>query len=355
MRTTAPTTLWRAFLRFICRFFLVIGSRVYRLTSASMTFGYQKCASFRPTWRGARGVEGFCYWHYWFGNGRRILERPFQEVVESGRPDFPFCPAWANDSWSGIWHGSPNRILVKQEYPGVADERAHFDVVLPVFQDRRYFKVNGKPLFAILDYHRHPDPGSLIKHWQELAKRAGLPGLFFVAMCNGKTDSRLALLQKEFDAVTEFGPGDFLQRLPQSNLAQIFRCVRHGDFGRQMIALVGTRFLRPQRFKYKNVVRSAFSGELANNNRDIPTVLPGWDNTPRSGRRGVIFEGSTPQLFQEYVSKAVDLVRPKPREQRIIFLKAWNEWAEGNYVEPDSKFGHQYLEAIGRGLRGENP
>jgi hypothetical protein len=294
----------------------------------------------------AAGVEGFCYWHYWFGHGRRILERPFQEVLASGQPDFPFCLAWANQSWSGIWHGNPKNILIKQEYPGTADDKAHFALLLPAFRDARYVKVEGMPLFAMLDPHDHPNPGDFVKHWRMLAQEAGLPGIYFVAMWNRGPDVRL----QEFDAVTEYGPGDFLQSLPQSGLSQKVRRVRRGDFGRRINALAGTRFLRPQRYKYSDVVRAAFSSNLPKDDSYIPTVLPGWDNTPRSGARGLIFEGSTPELFQNYIRKAVELVRDRPREKRLVFLKAWNEWAEGNYVEPDSSFGHQYLDAMRRAL-----
>jgi len=285
----------------------------------------------------AAGVEAFCYWHYWFGNGRRLLERPFHEVLESGRPDFPFCLAWANESWSGIWHGSPDRVLMQQQYPGPEDERAHFDAVLPAFRDVRYFKVDGKPLFALFHPGEHPDPAGFIRHWQALAKEAGLPGIYFVAMSSREVDSREDLPRASFDAVTEHGPGDFLERPPQNGWARKMRSVRR-------------RFLRPERFQYRDVVRTAFSEEFAKDARFIPTVLPGWDNTPRSGARGFVFEGSTPELFEEYLAKAVDLARSKGWEERIIFLKAWNEWAEGNYVEPDSRFGHQYLDAIRRAL-----
>jgi hypothetical protein len=295
--------------------------------------------------RGA-GIEAFCYWHYWFGEGRRILERPFQEVLESGAPNFPFCLAWANQSWTGIWHGSPKKILVEQRYPGPADEAKHFNEVLTAFKDKRYVRVQGKPVFVVFDPQDHPDPDSFIRHWRQLAEQAGLRGLYFVAMWNKGQHSRL----NAFDAVSEFGPGDFLQTLPQTGWAEKLQRVRRGDFGRKVNSLVGTSFLRPQKYKYKDVVRTAFQSAISKEDRYLPTVLPNWDNTPRSGLRGVIFEESTPELFREYVAKAANLVRNRPRESRIIFVKAWNEWAEGNYMEPDTKFGSRYLEAMRLGL-----
>lgn len=294
----------------------------------------------------AAGIEGFCYWHYWFGNGRRILERPFQEVLESKHPDFPFSLAWANQSWSGIWHGSPKKILMEQVYPGEADEKAHFDLVLPAFRDPRYIKVDGKPLFAMFDPADHPDPAGFIKHWRRLAEDAGLPGIYFVAMWNKGPNPRL----DAFDAVTEYGPGDYLNKLPYNFLARNIRRLRKGDFGAKINALVGTRFRQPQRYKYTDVIRTAFSGAVAQDRRFLPTVLPNWDNTPRSAYRGVIFDGSTPALFASYIRKAIALISKKPPAEQIIFVKAWNEWAEGNYIEPDTVFGHQYLEAMKEAL-----
>jgi hypothetical protein len=293
---------------------------------------------------GYAAVEGFCYWHYWFGSGRRILERPINEVLASGKPDFPFCFAWANQSWSGIWHGRPNEKLMDQTYPGREDDERHFNLVLPAFRDNRYVTVEGKPLFAIYDPNDHPYPQEFMKHWRMLSERAGLPGIYFVAMWNRGPDPKV----DGFDAVTESGPGDYLQSLSQTPLAQKIRRVKQGDFGRKINRLVGTRFLRPRRYAYKDVIGAAFSSDMAKDPRFIPTVLPGWDNTPRSSKRGVVFEGSTPDLFESFLKKALQLVDARPIESRIIFLKAWNEWAEGNYVEPDRKFGRAYLDAIKR-------
>src|SRR5690606_30741117 len=115
------------------------------------------------------GISAFCYWHYWFGNGRRILERPFQEVLESGTPDFPFCLAWANETWSGIWHGNPKTILVEQVYPGEQDYIDHFNSILPAFKDKRYFKVDGKPLFMVYKPMEIPDLPLFVSTFRRLA------------------------------------------------------------------------------------------------------------------------------------------------------------------------------------------
>ena len=286
------------------------------------------------------GIEGFCYWHYWFGNGRRILERPFAEVLESGEPNFPFCLAWANQTWSGKWHGNPKTILIQQTYPGPEDEAAHFRAVLPAFRDERYVRVEGKPLFVVYDPVDLPNPNSFIAHWRQLAVQAGLPGLFLVAIANS-LDDRLA----QFDAISPHPPSDFLARPSRGLVKRIARRLRRRDFGSFVNQLVGDRLRRPLIHSYYDVVKSAFS-EFPDDPRFLPCVLPNWDNTPRSGRRGVVLEASSPELFREYLIKGLALIEMRPPELRICFIKAWNEWAEGNYLEPDLKFGHAYLDVI---------
>ena len=284
------------------------------------------------------GIEAFCYWHYWFGNGRCILERPFAEVLESGEPNFPFCLAWANKTWTGTWAGSPKTILIHQTYPGPEDEAAHFRAVLPAFRDERYARVEGKPLFVVFAPFDLPNLNSFIAHWRQLAVQAGLPGLFFVAIENN-LDDRLA----QFDAITLHPPWDF--RGSRGLIKRIAKRLRRRDFGSFVNKLVGDHLRRPIIHSYSDVVKSAFS-EFPVDPRFLPCVLPNWDNTPRSGRRGLVLEKSSPELFREYLVKGLALIEKRPPELRICFIKAWNEWAEGNYLEPDLQFGHAYLDVI---------
>ena len=296
------------------------------------------------------GVEGFCYWHYWFGHGRRILERPFQEVLDSGDPRLPFCLAWANQSWTGIWHGSPRSVLLKQEYPGREDEAAHFAWALPAFRDERYMRVDGKPIFVVFAPHDLPDPAAYLEHWRILAHQAGLPGLYFVAITNrwqGGCARYGTLLLQDFDAVTPLVPHEFLEDRSKTFAGRASRRLRTRNFGPGFAKATGNRLAQPARYRFRDVVDHALQ-DLPDDNRHLPCVLPGWDNTPRSGPRGVVFEGTTPELFEEYLNKAVAKVAQRPHQEAIVFLKAWNEWAEGNYVEPDALSGHAYLDAIRR-------
>jgi hypothetical protein len=296
----------------------------------------------------ASGVEGFCYWHYWFGHGRRILERPFAEVLESGRPDFPFCLAWANQSWTGIWHGAPNSKLMVQEYPGRADEKRHFEWALPAFRDPRYLTVNGRPMFVVFDPGDMPSTSDFIDHWRELANAAGLPGIYFVAITNVNSftgDMYRNPKIDPFDAVTPLVPQDYLDAEGRRFRATLRGKFKERTFGRHINRITKDRLRRPASFDYADVADRALS-TLPNELRFLPSVLPNWDNTPRSGIRGVVYENSTPELFKKYLQKAVKVVQDRPKQQAIIFLKAWNEWAEGNYVEPDAVYGHAHLDAI---------
>ncbi len=297
----------------------------------------------------SNGVEGFCYWHYWWGHGKRIIERPFEEVRDSGKPDFPFCLAWANQSWTGIWHGNPGSVLMEQEYPGRADHELHFTWARKAFEDPRYIKVDGKPMFVIFAPHDMPSTAEFAEIWRELAAKAGFPGIYLVAISNlyaPGVDRYHGKILEPFDAVTLLTPQDYLETVAKTTKrSDLRRRWKERNFGRVLNAYKPASWRRPTRLQYKDVVTHALE-DLPSGERFLPCVLPGWDNTPRSSHRGVVYEGETPELFRDYLQKAVDRVANHSTSQRIIFLKAWNEWAEGNYVEPDSANGHAYLDVI---------
>lgn len=275
------------------------------------------------------GFEAFCYWHYWFG-GRRILERPFEEVLASGSPDFGFCLGWANQTWTGIWHGAHNRILIEQTYPGLEDERAHFAYLLKAFQDPRYVKVDGRPLFYVFRPEQIPNVGAWAHRWQTMAHEAGLPGLYLVAEV-----SDLLGAGPKFSDVTGngFDAGVYI-RLPAQNDP---RSVLKMRLGRKLLKM-------PERYTYSRTPLP-IPPELASESL-LPCVYPNWDNTPRSGRRGLVITGSRPELFAEHVRAAAASLATRPPSERLLFVKSWNEWAEGNYLEPDRDIGHGYLEAF---------
>ncbi len=273
------------------------------------------------------GIEGFCYYHYWFA-GKRLIERPFNEVLESGTPDFPFCLCWANQTWTGIWHGAPNKILIEQTYPGEEDYRAHFDTLLPAFRDPRYITVDGRPLFLVYSPLELPDAEKFVSLWQTLAKAAGLPGLFMVGV---KHDDRWVPGLGGFDAA-------ILQKLPPKIAHVPWKYPRL-----KMRQARGNHRLTVYNYEQavKPLLRKGDAGYL-----EFPCVIPNWDNTPRSGMNGLVLYNSTPALFGNYLKNAIERVSPLPPEHRIVFMKSWNEWAEGNHLEPDLKFGKAYLEML---------
>jgi lipopolysaccharide biosynthesis protein len=285
------------------------------------------------------GVHAFCYWHYWFGDGRRVLERPFHEVLTSGSPDFPFCLAWANQSWSGIWHGAPDRVLMEQQYLGEDDDRRHFDLLAPAFHDPRYVRVDGKPLFFVYLPNELPDPRGFVERWQNLATESGLPGLFLV----GRSRYNWVPSDYDFDAavISQINP-PFRNRLRLDPRARL-----RPDWLLSRLALRTPGMPAVYSFPHW----SPFVPQLLEEpERSYPMLVPNWDNTPRSGRRGIVYHGSTPELFEAQARSGVDLLRDRPPEHRLLFIQAWNEWAEGNYLEPDARFGRGYLEALRNAL-----
>jgi hypothetical protein len=279
---------------------------------------------------GKYGIEGFCFWHYWF-NGKLLLERPVLEIINSGKPDFPFCLAWANEPWSRRWNGEPLNVLQEQVYGGADDDLRHFQWLLPALKDPRAIKINGKPVFLIYKANQIPEIKRTTTLWRELSLKHGLPGLYLLSIETTGTfgfDPRPA----GFDAAVEFQPrwdkcGKFMEGANKSLLSKIINKSKYG-----------MRVWDYQKL-WPNLLTKAADYPL------YPGVFPRWDNSPRTGKKGIVIHNSTPQEYGKWLAKTIQLVQSRPPEQRIVFINAWNEWAEGNYLEPDMEYGHAYLEA----------
>jgi len=279
------------------------------------------------------GIEAFCYYHYWFA-GKRILDLPFNEVLESGQPNFPFCLCWGNQSWTGVWHGAPNRMLIEQTYPGMEDHRRHFEYLLRAFLDPRYIRVDGKPVFVVYSPKELPDSMAVTDLWRDLAVRAGLPGLFLVAEHKSPDwDPKNA----GFDAVINV-------RLPPRRRDSEARPAWNNPIGKLKHWYQDTRRL-PTIHQYKYISDYLIS-EPVSGIEGYPCVIPNWDNTARSGSNGMVLHGSTPDLFRKHLHRALHQVQHLTEEHRFVFVKSWNEWAEGNHLEPDIRYGRRYLEVI---------
>ncbi|MBQ3925849.1 MAG: glycoside hydrolase family 99-like domain-containing protein [Bacteroidaceae bacterium] len=308
------------------------------------------------------GIEGFCYYHYWFG-GKELLERPFREVVASGKPDFPFCLCWANHSWSNkTWNRKSamqeNSMLMEQVYPGREDDVAHFMSILPALKDERYIRIDGRPVFVLYSPWDHPHVREWIQTWRQLSVEHGLPGLYMIGIC----DSTLTFRQKPdgtrervmpnlessaelfqtvldmgFDAVNSFG----------KRRGEMLSAGKYQDLAKTAVRRLGVPV--GQRYEYAKTVKGFFAPEDRWENV-FPTILPQWDRTPRMASYDGVYVHATPEAFEKHVRQAVDIVSGKEPEHRVIFLKSWNEWGEGNYVEPDTEYGKGFLTAIRRAL-----
>lgn len=280
----------------------------------------------------AAGVEGFCYWHYWF-SGKRLLDRPFNEVLQSGNPDFPFCVAWANESWSGVWHGNPDKILIKQNYPGIEDYKKHFYTLLSAFHDERYIRVNGHPLFYVYKPLEIPDVEVFMDCWRELAVRNGLKDFHFVGPSFDE-DQAQRILNLGFNGVHTHWQKRFMLK----------RHFMKTGWNKVTDMLLGSRFKMPV-WDYNELI-TMLSNELDQRADYYPNILSGWDNSPRSGKRGNIYINYNPDSFRMHVKDVVEKTVNKEAETNLVFLQSWNEWAEGNYVEPDLKYGWGYLNVL---------
>ena len=280
------------------------------------------------------GVYGFCYYHYWFEYGFEELETPFYEVVNSGEPNFPFCLCWANETWySKFWNidGTiEKKPLAEQKYLGKEDNEKHFYKLLKAFKDPRYIKCDGKLLFVIYKALEFQGLQEFMAQWNELAANNGLPGFYFVAYT--------------CDCSNEF------QRLKSLGVEKIITChMLDLRFQKSRWDRIYDRFIRkwlkmPVLVDYGKYYKYLVS-EYEKDADAIPTILPNWDHSPRSGKGALIFTNTTPENFDKHVKQVTDIIDKKEGEQ-LCFLKSWNEWGEGNYVEPDLRYGHGFLEVI---------
>jgi glycosyltransferase involved in cell wall biosynthesis len=275
----------------------------------------------------AYGIHGFCYYHYWF-HGKQLLEKPFDEVLKSGDPAFPFCLAWANEPWSRRWDGRPHDVLQHQSY-STADDVEHIRHLLPAFADERAITVDGKPVFIVYQGRDLPDPARTVDIWREEVDGAGLPGLYLMTVETG-WDASWDATQVGFDAKILFNPQfSILDQVPT--------------------LFVGPETMRV--YDYETAWRALLDAPRPGY-KHYETVCARWDNSPRQGGNGVVLHRSTPEGYGEWLANAISRVLPAPEDERLVFLNAWNEWAEGAHLEPDQLYGRGYLEATRRALHG---
>ena len=303
------------------------------------------------------GIEGFCYWHYWFGEGKTVLDMPIKEVLRTGEPDFPFCLGWANHSWSNrTWQKNKlyeqNVIFFEQKYLGEKDYTDYFYSVLPLFKDKRYIKVNGKPLFLIYAPQDIPDTEVFISTWRRLAQENDLSGIHFVARVSaigglGRNVSKKQILSETADRYNFFLSKGY-DAICSTSLTRADLCTgsRISKMFKLFLEKIGVSAI-PDIHDYKKTINYLYTEEDKWENV-YPQLVPRWDKTPRMGKGAHLYKNSTPALFGKSIDIALNHIKNKDDEHKILFVFAWNEWGEGAYLEPDLKFGRGYLEELSK-------
>jgi lipopolysaccharide biosynthesis protein len=290
------------------------------------------------------GIHGFCYYHYWFG-GRRLLERPFSEVLKSGKPDFPFCLCWANESWTRRWDGQEKEILLEQTYSD-EDDRNHIRWLTTAFRDPRYIRVQGRPLFLVYRLSRLPNPARTIELWRNEAKRLGAGDIF---VCNVESNfaAEHGLAPKyNLDGAVEFAPDAKSVPLRQEANWLTHKLAPHPRMQRLAAELGLTQpwLCNHGVYSYQELMNNMLAKSTPPYLR-FPCVTPSWDNAARRQSGATIFCGSAPELYKQWLAAVVQKTKVDNPHDPIVFINAWNEWAEGNHLEPCQHWGHEYLKA----------
>ena len=293
------------------------------------------------------GISAFCYYHYWFGNGKEMLEMPLKEVIRLKEPDFPFCICWANHSWyKKTWDSTTstlnNQPLIKQEYPGLEDIDKHFYSLLDCFRDNRYYKINDKNVFVIYHVDEMPDAKLFIDRWQELASLEELPAFTFLAYADdqARTSHPSYSLCDKIILSCKYN-------IESVGTARKIRKVT--SFAKSFFS----KFLGVplNKYNYKDIRQKLVSSEYKNE-AVLPVLFPNWDNTPRRESGALILHNATPDQFFLHCKDVFSLVKDK--KDKTVFLKSWNEWGEGNYMEPCIQYGKGYIKALSNALHEFN-
>ena len=273
------------------------------------------------------GVTGFVMYHYWF-EGKPLLDTPLRNLLDDPDIEFPFALCWANETWTRRWDGLDKDVLIAQTYaPGWVD--GYYDSIAPALADSRYIRVDGKPLLVVYRAGQLPDGGSAIRRWRERAAQDGLEGLHVLAVTPTRDFEGIpADTLRELDGLVRFPPGSGIGLQSVAHLAPGLDPEHDGDI-----------------YSYDAAIDGADLDVTGPQGLPVhPGVMPGWDNTARRGRSAYVFHGGNPVSFRRWVTRASEAAAKL--DEPMIFVNAWNEWAEGAYLEPDTRFGRANLEAI---------
>lgn len=286
------------------------------------------------------GVDGFCFYHYWF-NGKKLLERPAEMLLNNHEANLPFCFAWANEPWTRTWDGAlgSKEILISQTYGDEKEWKAHFDYLLPFFKDERYICIEQKPVFIIYRAKNVPKCKEMLDYWSELAMKNGLLGLCFLQM---NTSIGIDKGNRRFYGSIDFEPmRTFGRRYDYLGIKRPLWVRQAKIYDMELLS----KFL-PSKISYDSLYKDIIKRKKNPRNKTFFGAFVGWDNTPRKNKHGFVIAGATPKKFEKYLE--IQVKRSIKAGNEFIFINAWNEWGEGAYLEPDKRYGYAYLNAVKR-------
>ena len=284
------------------------------------------------------GIEAFCYYHYWF-NGKRILEEPLKRKLNNPNEDLPFMICWANENWTKVWDGKDKNILLEQQY-SQEDFLDHIRSLITILQDSRYLSINGKKIIAIYSPQRILEIDVLLKIWKDVAKENNIEIQIINFVSFGGFDTEF---NKKFSYSVDFEPHSTI------NLYNKQRINKFASFFQKVIYKLGFRVKQKDKsdildFQKFNLIKKE-NDTFKVRNGIIPCIIPGFDNSPRKRKNYLILKNNSPEKFRKQLKFTFSLLK-KERNENLLFINAWNEWAEGNHLEPCQKWGTQYLEVL---------
>lgn len=306
------------------------------------------------------GIYGFCFYHYWF-NGHMLLEKPMENMLKNTEINFPYCICWANEPWTNAWKSDGNtKTLIAQKYGKRPEWKKHFEYLLQFFNDINYIKENNKPLFVLYRPEICDCLNEMLDYWNILAIESGFAGINFAYQqvsyysSNKKDESR-------FTYRIEYQPGyaryDYQNNTNKLQSIWLSTKLKIRNIASIIDSRLGTNInskLTSQSISYEDYdeLCNLIISRKADDNKSIAGMFVGWDNTPRRKKNGRICLNSTPEKFEYYLKRQIKNVKDNYHND-MIFIFAWNEWAEGGYLEPDEMYNYRYLEAIRNSLLEE--
>ena len=287
------------------------------------------------------GVDGFCFYHYWFAQGKKLMEKPIERFLADKSLNMPFCLCWANENWSRRWDGSEQSVLIAQDYGDGEDRKNHIEYLMKFFSDERYLRdEKGRPILLIYKPQLIDNLDVLLAEWREAVMAAGFPGVCFA--CQYPQNDRS--LRDKFDHWIDFEPAA-TTAIPGDNFLKAFRICPKYAMEVGFTKVLQLMNIRTYKKYYYNDAATASSKRPIEDDKEWVGAFTGWDNTARRGKNSIVYDGSTPERFEQYLTAQI-MKSIRAGQEGIVFINAWNEWAEGAHLEPDERYGLKYLEAL---------